>query len=89
MTNLERWSMINTPLLNPVQSKREYFWLFLIVVLENFIALCIELYNGGVWTSQVCHVVDDGGDGDDVGDVGDAGEDILINNLFLPPGSLL
>ena len=45
--------MVNRPLLNPVQSKREYFWLFLIVVLENIIALCIELYNGGVWTSQV------------------------------------
>ena len=45
--------MINRPLLNPSQSKREYFWLFLIVVLENIIALCIELYNGGVWTSQV------------------------------------
>ena len=45
--------MINRPLLNPVQTKREYFWLFLIVVLENLIALGIELGNGGVWTSQV------------------------------------
>ena len=44
--------MINRPLLNPVQTKREYFWLFLIVVLENILALCVELYNGGVWTSQ-------------------------------------
>ena len=65
MTNLEKWSMINRPLLNPVQSKREYFWLFLIVVLENFIALCIELSNGGVWTSQVGGV--DGGEGGDYG----------------------
>ena len=45
--------MVNTPLLNPVQTKREYFWLFMIVVLENLIALGIELINGGVWTSQV------------------------------------
>ena len=50
--------MVNRPLLNPVQSKREYFWLFLIVVLENIIALCIELYNGGVWTSQVGVTID-------------------------------
>lgn len=59
MTNLERWSMINTPLLNPVKNKREYFWLFMIVVLENVIALFIEGYNGGVWTSQVGHSSDD------------------------------
>ena len=45
--------MVNTPLLNPVQTKREYFWLFTIVVVENLIALGIELINGGVWTSQV------------------------------------
>jgi len=52
LKTLEEWSMINRPLLNPVQTKREYFWLFLIVVLENLIALGIELGNGGVWTSQ-------------------------------------
>ena len=32
---------------------REYFWLFMIVALENLIALGIELINGGVWTQQV------------------------------------
>ena len=64
--------MINRPLLNPVQSKREYFWLFLIVVLENIIALCIELYNGGVWTSQV------GGDGGDGGAIFNQ-IDVMIN----------
>ena len=32
---------------------REYFWLFMIVGLENLIALGIELINGGVWTQQV------------------------------------
>merc|ERR1719412_3081540 len=52
LTNLEQLSMINRPLLNPVQSKREYIWLFLIVGLENIIALYIELYNGGVWASE-------------------------------------
>ena len=45
--------MINRPLLNPVQSKREYFWLFLIVVLENLITLGMEVGNGAVWSNQV------------------------------------
>ena len=45
--------MVNRPLLNPVQTKREYFWLFLVVVLENLIALSIEVGNGGVWSSEV------------------------------------
>lgn len=31
------------PLLNPVQTKREYFWLFLIVIVENAIALVVEV----------------------------------------------
>jgi len=52
LEHLECTGMVNTPLLNPVQTKREYFWLFMIVVLENLIALGIELINGGVWTSQ-------------------------------------
>merc|ERR1712106_864483 len=52
LEHLEYIGMVNTPLLNPVQTKREYFWLFLFVVVENFIALGIELGNGGVWTSQ-------------------------------------
>ena len=53
LEHLELTGMVNTPLLNPVQTIREYFWLFMIVVLENLIALGIELINGGVWTSQV------------------------------------
>ena len=53
LEHLECVGMVNTPLLNPVQTKREYFWLFTIVVVENLIALGIELINGGVWTSQV------------------------------------
>ena len=53
MRTLEEWSMVNRPLLNPVQTKREYFWLFLVVVLENLIALSIEVGNGGVWSSEV------------------------------------
>ena len=52
LDHLENIGMVNTPLLNPVQTKREYFWLFMIVLLENVVALCIELLNGGVWTSQ-------------------------------------
>ena len=78
LTNLERWSMINRPLLNPVQSKREYFWLFLIVVLENILALCVELYNGGVWTSQVGV---DGVDVDGDRDVDGGGDDSGDTNL--------
>ena len=54
LEQMESIGMVNTPLLNPVQTKREYFWLFMIVLAENIIALCIELINGGVWTSQVC-----------------------------------
>ena len=53
LRTLEEWSMVNRPLLNPVQTKREYFWLFLVVVLENLIALSIEVGNGGVWSSEV------------------------------------
>ena len=45
--------MINRPLLNPVQSKREYFWLFLIIVFENLITLGMEVGNGAVWSNQV------------------------------------
>jgi len=52
LEHLEYIGMVNTPLLNPRQTKREYFWLFLFVFVENMIALCIEVINGGVWTSQ-------------------------------------
>ena len=52
LEHLEYLGMVNTPLLNPTQTKREYFWLFLFVVAENLIAIFIELGNGGVWTSQ-------------------------------------
>ena len=52
LEQMESVGIVNTPLLNPVSTKREYFWLFLIVVLENIIALSIELLNGGVSTGQ-------------------------------------
>ena len=32
---------------------REYFWLWIIFIAENLIALGVEAVNGGVWTSQV------------------------------------
>jgi len=50
LEHLEFNGMVNQPLLNPVQTKREYFWLFLIVIIENAIALVVEVYNGGVMT---------------------------------------
>lgn len=53
LEHLEDIGLINKPLLNPVPTMREYFWLFMIVALENLIALGIELINGGVWTQQV------------------------------------
>ena len=31
-------------MLNPVQTKREYFWLFLFVIVENAIALLVEVF---------------------------------------------
>merc|ERR1719430_2704080 len=46
LEHLEYVGMVNKPLLNPVQTKREYFWLFLFALLENLIALGIELCNG-------------------------------------------
>merc|ERR1711915_783266 len=52
LEHLEYIGMVNCPLLNPRQTKREYFWLLLFVLGENLIALCIELASGGVWTSQ-------------------------------------
>merc|ERR550534_491072 len=52
LEHLEDIGLINKPLLNPVPTMREYFWLFMIVALENLIALGIELINGGVWTQQ-------------------------------------
>ena len=53
LEHLEDIGLVNKPLLNPVPTMREYFWLFMIVGLENLIALGIELINGGVWTQQV------------------------------------
>ena len=45
------------PLLNPVQTKREYFWLFLIVIVENAIALVVEVrllivFSYTVWATR-------------------------------------
>merc|ERR1719295_673433 len=50
LDHLEQVGMVNQPMLNPVQTKREYFWLFLIVIIENAIALLVEVINGGVMT---------------------------------------
>ena len=44
---------INKPLLNPAPTMREYFWLWIIFIAENLVALAVEAVNGGVWTSQV------------------------------------
>jgi len=40
---LEVTGLINLPLLNPIPTKREYFWLFFIVVIQNIVALIIEV----------------------------------------------
>ena len=53
LESLEETGLVNQPLLNPVPTKREYFWLFIIVALENIITLCIELASGGIWTTKV------------------------------------
>ena len=53
LESLEDTGLVNQPLLNPVPTKREYFWLFIIVALENIITLCIELASGGIWTTKV------------------------------------
>jgi len=52
LNHLEQVGMVNQPMLNPVQTKREYFWLFLIVIVENAIALLVEVVNGGVMTRE-------------------------------------
>ena len=41
------------PLLNPVQTKREYFWLFLIVIVENAIALVVEVRSSIIFSLTV------------------------------------
>ena len=53
LESLEEAGLVNKPLLNPIPTKREYFWLFLIVILENLIALCVELSVGGFGTTKV------------------------------------
>ena len=53
LESLEEAGLVNKPLLNPKPSKREYFWLFMIVILENLIALCVELSVGGFGTTKV------------------------------------
>merc|ERR1711971_778992 len=52
LDHLEQVGMVNQPMLNPVQTKREYFWLFLFVIVENAIALLVEVINGGVMTRE-------------------------------------
>merc|ERR1719369_2309516 len=44
--------VVNTPLLNTAPTKREYFWLLLLVLLENIVAVCIEFASGGVKTKE-------------------------------------
>ena len=53
LESLEEAGLVNKPLLNPIPTKREYFWLFMIVILENLIALCVELSVGGFGTTKV------------------------------------
>jgi hypothetical protein len=35
--------MVNVPLLNPNATKREYFWLWTLTLIENLVALSIEV----------------------------------------------
>ena len=53
LESLEEAGLVNKPLLNPVPTKREYFWLFMIVILENLIALIVEAAAGGFGTTKV------------------------------------
>jgi len=52
LKQLEASGIVNVPLLNPAPTKKEYFWLSLILLAENIVALTIEIACGGVWTSQ-------------------------------------
>ena len=58
LEHMEAMGMVNTPLLNPVPTKREYFWLFVFVIVENLIALGIEvLFLSPVSCSTSAHIV--------------------------------
>ena len=51
--------------MNPVQTKREYFWLFLVVIIENVIALVVEvrlsiIISLTVWASSAFQVYNGG-----------------------------
>jgi hypothetical protein len=35
--------MVNVPLLNPSSTKREYFWMWILSLAENMVALTIEV----------------------------------------------
>jgi len=52
LDHLEYIGLVNTPLLNTAPAKREYFWLLLLVVVENTVAVCIEFASGGVKTKE-------------------------------------
>jgi len=52
LEHLEYIGLVNTPLLNPAPTKREYFWLLLLVLGENIAAVCVELATGGVKTKE-------------------------------------
>ena len=47
---------INKKLFNPRRTKREYFWLFMIHILVNILALIVEFVNGGVKTQKGLYV---------------------------------
>ena len=38
--------MVNVPLLNPSSTKREYFWMWMLSLVENLVALSIEVSTG-------------------------------------------
>jgi len=52
LEHLEYIGLVNTPLLNTAPTKREYFWLLLLVLFENIVAVCIEFASGGVKTKE-------------------------------------
>merc|ERR1719186_1451779 len=52
LEHLEYIGLVNTPLLNTAPTKREYFWLLQLVLVENIVAVGIEVASGGVKTKE-------------------------------------
>jgi len=50
--NLEAQGLINKTLFNPRRTKTEYFWLFLIQLIINVLAIIPEFVNGGIKTDH-------------------------------------